>query len=174
MFCRLFLEQGNDPTVIEALNTSSSGRETILLTRGAIVQRLVMALMRMHDRRSDDRDCLARVFHLLIDENERAQMTRHGGDGQIDEAHRIWKSLDKKSLQSFRSSRDFEIAHSIMVKLDFDQPRWGDLLKLCKETEDIVECLSDGVGTCTVSLQHHADHSIEDINQYWRRLGIEL
>ena len=174
VFCRLFLEQGNDPKVIEALNTSGSGKKTILLIRGAIVQRLVMALMRMHDRKSGDRDCLAQVFHLLSDTDERARMTRHGGDGQIDEAHRIWKSLDESSLQSFRRSRDFEIAHSIMVKLGPDKPRWGDLLKLCKETENIIECLSDGVGACTVPLKHHADFSIKDINQYWRYFDIEL
>jgi hypothetical protein len=102
------VEAGNTETSIKALQGRDCSVQ--MLIRAALVQRLLMSIMRMHDRPSSDRETLPRAFELLEKASVYAAIVSVGDKDSLDRARLRWQAIrGDPMLAVIRNSRDFDL-----------------------------------------------------------------
>lgn len=145
------VEAGNTETSIKALQGRDCNVQALI--RAALVQRLLMSIMRMHDKPSSDRETFPRAFELLDKASVYAAIVSVGDKDILDRARLRWQAIrGDPMLAVIRNSRDFDLAHAIPSKADAARPRYGEFFRMARETIKLAEELAAGTGVCSVSL----------------------
>jgi hypothetical protein len=153
-----FLEAGNTPQAQMAFDKGEG--HIPLLLRKAMMQRLLMSIMRMHDKPA-----------LLADHTIYSSVAENGDDARLKAAKDRWDLLSRDpALVALRNVRDFDVTHSIPSKAGEARPLIAEFLRVARETIRLTEDLAAGCGVCSVSLD--AAHEIwgSRAADYWARL----
>ncbi len=164
-----FLEAGNTQ---EAQRAFAEGDGHIpILVRKAMMQRLLMSIMRMYDKPGSDRETLCRAFELLTDPAVYSSVTKNGDDARLKVAVARWGLLSREpALVALRNVRDFDVAHTIPSKAGEPRPRLMEFFCVAQETIKLAEDLAAGCGVCSVSLDAANCIWAERAAAYWARL----
>jgi hypothetical protein len=161
-----FLEAGNTAEV-EAAFEHGNGYLPILV-RKAMMQRLLMSIMRMYDKPGSDRETLPRAFELLDDPIVYQAVCSCGDKPQLDAAIARWKLMrNDPTLTEMRTVRDYELAHTIPSKAGQARPRIMDSLCVARQTITLAEELAAGTGIASVSLDHAKGIWAQQATVYW-------
>ena len=162
-----FLEAGNT----RASEISVCGRHIPVLLRKAMMQRLLMSVMRMHDKPGADRETLRRAFELLADHAVYASVAEKGDGARLEAAVARWGLLTcDPALGALRNVRDFDLAHTIPSKAGEQRPLVMEFLSVARETIRLAEDLAAGCGVCSVSLNTAREIWARRAADYWERL----
>ncbi len=164
-----FLEAGNTQAAQAALDKRTAPVANVI--RKAMFERLVMAVMRMHDKPASDRETLPRAFDLLSDQTVFQNLAMQGDAARLRSAITRWDllSTDPK-LTDIRNTRDFDVAHIIPTKNGLPRPRIMEFYCVVRETTKVVEDLAAGTGICSVSFDAISQVWAERAQAYWSRL----
>ncbi|MGH9173302.1 MAG: hypothetical protein ACRD1H_03035 [Vicinamibacterales bacterium] len=163
-----FLEAGNTPQAEMAFE--GQGHFPILL-RKAMMQRLLLSIMRMYDKPGSDRETLCRALEILKHRAVYSSVARNGDEGRLKAAVARWELLSRDpALVTLRNVRDFDVAHTIPSKAHEPRPRNKEFLCLARETIRLVEDLAAGCGVCSVSLDAAKEIWARRAADYWARL----
>lgn len=164
-----FLEAGNTPEVEAAFERGSG--HILILVRKAMMQRLLMSIMRMYDKPGSDRETLPRAFELLDEPTVYQAICNLGDKLRLDAAIARWKVMQSDpALTEMRSVRDYELAHTIPSKAGKARPRIMDFFCVARQTITLAEELAAGTGIASVSLDHARGIWAERATTYWARL----
>jgi len=164
-----FLEAGNTRQA-EMAFAEGEGHVPILL-RNAMMQRLLMSIMRMHDKPGSDRETLRRAFELLADDAVYSSVVENGDDARLKAAVARWNLLSRDpALVALRNVRDFDVAHAIPSKAGEPRPLILELHRVARETIRLAEDLAAGCGVCFVSLDAAKTTWARRTADYWARL----
>ncbi|MBF0270066.1 MAG: hypothetical protein HQL44_15895 [Alphaproteobacteria bacterium] len=164
-----FLEAGNTVEVSEALMGGSAHVAKVI--RKAMMSRLVMSLMRMHDKDGRDREGLRKAFDLLGNEGTFQALAVIGDKARLQKAIERWNLLSTDPrVEAIRNTRDFEIAHHIPLKKSSPRPRMMDLFCIAEQTLTMVEDLAAGVGINSVSFETCRGVWASKVEDYWSSL----
>jgi AbiU2 len=163
-----FLQAGNTPEAEMAFG--GEGHIAILL-RNAMMQRLLMSTMRMHDKPGSDRENLRRAFELLAEDAVYLSVAANGDDARLKAAVAGWDLLSRDpALVALRNVRDFDVAHTIPSKAGEPRPLILELFRVAKETIKLTEDLAAGSGVCSVSFGAAHQNWARRAADYWVRL----
>jgi hypothetical protein len=161
-----FLEAGNAAELLEAAFERGDGH-LLILVRKAMMERLLMSIMRMYDQPGSDRETLPRAFALLGDPNVYQPICSGGDKLQLDAAIELWKVMQKDpTLTKLRTVRDFELAHTIPSKAG-NRPQTEPFLRVAQQTITLAEKLAAGTGIACVSLDHAKGIWAKRATAYW-------
>jgi hypothetical protein len=161
-----FLEPGN-AAELEAAFERGSGHLPILV-RKAMMQRLLMAIMRMYDQPGSDRETLPRAFELLGAPNVYQTICSGGDKLQLDAAIELWTVMQNDpELTKMRTVRNFELAHTIPSKAGKARPQTMNFLRVTQHTITLAEKLAAGTGITCVSLDHAKGTWAQRATAYW-------
>jgi len=164
-----FLETGDTPEV-EAAFEHGSGHIPMLVQK-AMMQRLLMSIMRMYDKPGSDRETLPRAFELLDKPTVYQAVCVRGEKLRLDAAIARWKLMQSDpALAEMRTVRDYELAHTIPSKAGNARPRIMDFFCVARQTITLTEELAAGGGIVSVSLDHARGIWAERATAYWVRL----
>jgi hypothetical protein len=159
---RAFVEASNRAAVVKKFKRGK-GHVPILI-RKAMLQRLLMTVARLHDRRTADRDCLDHAFHLLEGADVRAKLA--GNRRVVPAARKRWRKLrDDARVKRLRDLRDRAAAHSIPIP--YDHPVSVDLMSVLSDTINIVERLGVATGVIEVPLRYPAVIWRDRVTLFW-------
>jgi hypothetical protein len=147
-----FVRVGEKQRVIDSFR-KNEGRIPVLI-RAALLERLVMAVNRMHDDPARDRDSLPRAFDLLRRPGILDEVASVGDRGQLADALSKWDKLRRSEtrLERLRYLRNYYAAHTITARWGTQKATPNDLLPTAKRTFEIAADLAAGCGTNTVPL----------------------
>ena len=164
-----FLETGNTTEAEFALDTQTAPIANVI--RKAMFERLVMALMRMHDKPASNRETLPKAFDLLRDQAVFQNLAAQGDATRLRLALTRWAALGNDSrLTAIRNARDLDVAHIIPSGNSLPRPRIMDFYGIARETLRVVEDLAAGTGICSVSLEAASQVWTRRAQAYWSRL----
>lgn len=161
-----FLEASN---TAEAEATFERGNGHIpILIRKAMMQRLLMSIMRMYDNPGSDRETLPRAFEILDDRTVYQAVCSCGDKLRLDAAIARWKAMQNDPLLTeMRTVRDYELAHTIPSKAGKARPRIMDSFCVARQTIMLAEELAAGTGIASVSLDHAKGIWAQRAAAYW-------
>jgi hypothetical protein len=163
------LEAGNTPEIESAFEHASG--HIPMLVRKAMMQRLLMSIMRMYDKPGSDRETLPRAFELLNEQTVHLAVSTRGAKPRLDAAMAEWKLMQSDpALAEMRTVRDYELAHTIPSKAGKTRPRIIDFLCVARQTITLAEDLAAGAGVVSVSLENARGIWAERAAAYWARL----
>jgi hypothetical protein len=163
-----FLEAGN--TLQAEMAFEREGHIPLLL-RAAMMQRLLMSIMRMHDKPGFDRETLSRAFELLADHSVYSFVAEKGAGTRLQAAMARWELLlSDPALVALRNVRDFDVAHAIPSKAGEPRPLIIEVLRVARETIRLTEDLAAGCGVCSVSFAAAQQTWARRAADYWARL----
>jgi hypothetical protein len=166
---RAFLETGNTEEVVRAFEPKE--RYVPDLLRRAMFQRLVMSIMRMHDRPDSDRESLPRAFNLLANPAVFETLASRGDGVRLQCAFEGWRQLARDDvLDKVRAVRDYESAHNIPSKANAPRPSINEFFQITDRTIAVVGDLASGTGVNMVALRHAHEIWVERCKKYWDRL----
>lgn len=164
-----FLEAGNTPEVEVAF--ASGGGHFPILVRKAMMQRLLMSIMRMFDTPGSDRETLPRAFELLENSAVYQAVCTLGDSFRLNAAVERWKLMQvDPALVEMRTVRDYELAHTIPSKAGKARPRIMDFFCVARQTITLAEDLAAGSGIAFVSLEHARKIWAARATPYWASL----
>lgn len=164
-----FLEAGNTVEAEAALDMQTAPIANVI--RKAMFERLVMAVMRMHDKPASDRETLRRAFDLLCDQAVFQNLAVQGDATRLRSALTRWAALaNDPRLTVIRNVRDFDVAHIIPSRNSLPRPRIIDFYCVARETIKVVEDLAAGSGICSVSFEAASQVWARRAEAYWSRL----
>jgi hypothetical protein len=164
-----FLETGNTKEAVQAFAPLEG--HLVVLIRKAMLQRLLMTMMRLHDNPGADRETLVRAFQLLAQPDAYCAMAERGDKVRLDAAIEAWRPLSAEAaLKKIRAVRNYEAAHSIPSKAGAPRPIINEFSEIANRTIAVVEDLAAGTGVVTVSFS--GTRAIWDKRSaaYWSRL----
>jgi hypothetical protein len=148
---RAFVEASQRAAVVKKFRPGQG--QVPILIRKAMLQRLLMTVTRLQDRRTADRDCLDHAFHLLEEADVRAKLA--GNRRVVPGARKRWAMLrDDARVRRLRNLRDRAAAHSIPIP--YSHPMFVDLMSVLSDTISIVERLGVATGVIEVPLRYAA------------------
>jgi len=163
-----FLAAGNTPRA-EISFARGEGHIPVLV-RKAMMQRLLMSIMRMHDKPGSDRETLRGAFELLAHHAVCASVAENGDPARLQAAVALWDLLSRDpALVALRNVRDFDLAHAMPSK---PRPLIAEFLRLARETIRLAQELAAGCGVCSVSLDATREIWAKRAADYERRLTI--
>ncbi len=163
-----FLEAGNTRQAEMAFE--GEGHIPVLL-RKAMMQRLLMSVMRMHDKPGSDRETLSRAFELLADDTIYSSVAENGDDARLRAAVTRWNLLSgDPGLAALRNVRDFDVAHTIPSKAGEERPHMMEFFRAARDTIGLAEDLAAGCGVCSVSLDVARKIWAKRAANYWAQL----
>ena len=164
-----YLEAGNSHDA-EAAFLDGHGHLPLLI-RKAMMQRLLMSIMRMYDKRHIDRETLPRAFELLNNPIVYRAVCAQGIGLRLDAAIARWKVMQiDPVLTKMRAVRDYELAHTIPSKAGEARPRTMDFFCIARQTIALIEELAAGSGVVSVSFEHARGIWAQRAEAYWARL----
>ena len=174
-----FLEWGNRPSVHRLFKPGEA--HVPWLIRGALLERLTMALMRLFDALvpqnpqgaplTSELDSLPVAFALLGDPEVCKAATSPNGANNMATAIALWEPLaGDKRIGRLRGLRNYMMAHTISSKWDFTKPMFSDPLSLARDTAQVIEALALGCGVATAPLKDAAEVWTRLCTDYWVRL----
>ena len=143
------------------------------INRKALFERLMMALMRMHDTGKPERACLEQAITYLRDSDVRNSLTtklRISKDG-IDGIFKKWPELKRTTRDSRKlltNYRDQKIAHNINFAPSKKMPLYHDLFDLLDETIFFIELLSSVLSLTAVSFDSVKTVWEKRADIYWK------
>lgn len=164
-----FLEAGNTPEA-EAAFAHGNGHLPILI-RKALMQRLLMSVMRMYDKPGTDRETLPRAFELLNSPAVYQAVCAQGDSLRLDAAIARWKlTQGDPVLTEMRAVRDYELAHTIPSEAGKVRPQTMGFFCVARQSIVLVEELAAGSGVASVSFEHARGIWAQRARAYWARL----
>jgi hypothetical protein len=150
------LEAGNTDEIAAAVSNSYLEPACGLLQR-AMIERLVMTLMKMYDspNGTGDKITLGRVFRLLaLPEAAKAVTVFTDGASRLEQARARWGELRQTAAaKTLRDYRNRVLAHTIPWTDGTPKPFYIHMQDLLSGSIKIVELLADGVGVVRVPLK---------------------
>lgn len=163
-----FLEAGNTRHAEMAFE---GGGQILVLVRKAVMQRLLMSIMRMYDKPGSDRESLRRAFELLSDHAVCSSVAENGDDARLKAAVARWNLLSSDpALRALRNVRDFDVAQAIPSRAGEPRPSILEVLRVARETIRLTEDLAAGCGVCSVTLDLARGIWSRRAADYWARL----
>jgi hypothetical protein len=174
-----FIEVGNRPSIHRHFKAGEGHVPSLI--RGALLERLAMALMRLFDPpgnrkgqadpSTSERDSLPVAFALLDDPKIRKAATVRGGANKMATAIALWANLRSDSrVGRLRDARNYTMAHTITAKWSLNRAIFSDPLSLAGDTEKIVETLASGCGVAGPPLKAAAEIWEDRCKDFWARL----
>jgi hypothetical protein len=175
----MFIELGNRPNIYRLFKAGEA--HVPWLIRGALLERLTMALMRLFDPpgsrkgqadpSTSERDSLPVVFALLDDPKVRKAATARGGANKMATAIALWSNLcSDERVGRLRKIRDYMMAHTITAKWSLVRSMFSDPLSLAGDSAKVVEALASGCGVAGPPLKAAAEIWEDRCKDYWARL----
>lgn len=176
------LEKGNARNLGPRFDNTHEGF-VFVYQHKALLGRLLMNLMRLHDRPSNQRECLAQAFELIRDSDVQRELIAsqgvrlqavYGSDpkDQISDVESLWSAFrqtHQDTLGTLRGYRSSILAHSLSISPS-DLPTYGQLFDILHASEPIVEGLCRLTGVTTVSFSAVREVWNERADAYWGAL----
>lgn len=169
--------RGNDPATCDAFNNTleAHGFE---VGQHALLDQLILTLMRIHDPKGRDRASIPHLRDLLEDQAvvddfrqqarswhpnrpRSADNSERAAIKAIDQARKSYQQLDgNKITKALRNYRNEYLAHSLIDMKEREKARYGHVSKLLWQTAPIVQSLRLGL------TGHHMD--VVEIREAWK------
>lgn len=172
---KVLCDCGNAPEIENTFEGKHQESRVLILIRNALFERLMMTLMRAHDRPWPDRASLPQIISLLSEpaiQNQIGNNTSQWNVSINDVIQKHWPSLNHNcstGLKVLRDYRNHRIAHNLTLQ-DLTLPIFDDLFRLLEETEKIVENLASALDMVHISYDS-LRKAWEDIaKSYWKMI----